>query len=131
MKNEAQSRKHQFLGNLDKAVNRLQEVALESAASEIEKDAAIQRFEIAVELTWKTLKKFLEDFGVIVNTPKDAFFHAFMKKWIRDEKIWLQMMRDRNLCSHVYNEELSRKVFARIKTYLPFFNQTVKTLKKL
>lgn len=48
-----------------------------------------------------------------------------------DESDWLNMLKDRNLTSHTYQEKLSKEIFERIqKTYFPILEKTSKRLEK-
>jgi nucleotidyltransferase substrate binding protein (TIGR01987 family) len=82
---------------------------------ELDRDGVIQRFEFTFELLWKALKIYLENQGIIVKTPRDSFAQAFRINIISDEKIFLDMLEDRNNASHIYDEETSKKIFNRIK----------------
>lgn len=94
----------------------------------IQRDAAIQRFEFTFELAWKALKDFYFEKGVDLNSPKDVFRHAFASGDIQDEKIWLEMLKDRNLTSHTYNEPLACAVFSHLPQYLTALNSLLKPL---
>jgi nucleotidyltransferase substrate binding protein (TIGR01987 family) len=85
------------------------------------RDATIQRFEFTFELAWKMLKDIYWQEGIQLNSPKEVFKHAFSSGLIKDEKIWLNMLQDRNLTSHTYNEDLSKDVFASLPLYLEEF----------
>ncbi|GAG95696.1 unnamed protein product, partial [marine sediment metagenome] len=63
----------------------------------------------------KALKIYLEHQGIIVKTPRDSFVEAFRINLFDDEKIFLDMMEDRNSTSHIYDKETSKKIFNRIK----------------
>ncbi len=60
----------QRFDNFDRAFALLGEVCERGvdSLSPLEKEGAIQRFEVAFELAWKTLRDYLEEAGVIV-TP--------------------------------------------------------------
>lgn len=88
----------------------------------IQRDAAIQRFEFTFELAWKALKDFYFEKGIDLNSPKDVFRHAFASGDIQDEKIWLEMLKDRNLTSHTYNEPLACEVFSHLPKYFNALN---------
>ena len=70
--------------------------------SQLEKEGAIQRFEVAFELAWKTLKDYLEENGVVTNpvTPRNIIEEAFAAKLLEDAQVWIDMMLHRNLLSH-------------------------------
>ncbi len=61
-------------------------VALLSQPSELERDGAIQRFEYCFDLSWKTLKRFLEKRGLMdLNSPRSVFAPAYAENIINDE----------------------------------------------
>ena len=102
------------LNKLKNANQKLKE-GIEQAKDELDKDGVIQRFEFTFELLWKALKIQLEYQGIIVKTPRGSFVEAFRIDLISDEKIFLDMLEDRNNISHIYDKETSEKIFNRIK----------------
>ncbi len=92
-------------------------------------DASIQRFEFVIELFWKVLKKILSYEKVDSTTPRDVLSKSFQFKLIDNEKVWLNMLDDRNNTTHVYKQEDAKRVFESIKTYLPVFEKTYSALK--
>ena len=96
------------------------------------RDSAIQRFEMSFDLAWKTLKIYLFDKkGVTVKTPKDTFKEAFNADFIKsDNTMWLDMTDDRNLMSHVYDEDEAQRVFEKIPKYLVLFKELLEELRK-
>ena len=102
------------LNKLKNANQKLKE-GIKQAKDELDKDGVIQRFEFTFELLWKALKIYLEYQGIIVKTPRDSFVEAFRIDLISDEKIFLDMLEDRNNTSHIYDKETSEKIFNRIK----------------
>lgn len=87
-------------------------------------DATIQRFEFTIEFVWQLLKAILEDQGVKLQYPKEVLQTAFKGHLIDNEDTWLNMLRDRNLSSHTYDEKLADKIFANIQTYMPILRST-------
>ena len=110
MKNE----REYSLSKLDDAFSKLKE-GINSVRDELGKDGVIQRFEITVELLWKTLKIFLRDKGIEARTPKDSLKEAFKIGWITDENVYLNMLTDRNMSSHIYDRSTSEEIYLRIK----------------
>lgn len=110
--------------NFEKALNRLKE-AVEHAKDELDKDGVIQRFEFTVEMLWKTLKTILEYQGIDCYSPRNCIKEAFKANIISDDEIFLDMLEDRNLSSHVYDQKTSEEIFQRIK------NVYVQSLEKL
>lgn len=100
---------------LRQALNRLRQGA-EAAKEELEKDGVIQRFEFTVELFWKTLKILLQEQGVTVRTPREILQEAFRIEWLGEEKLFLDMMEDRNRTSHIYKREMAEEIYQRIKS---------------
>ena len=118
------------LTKLENAYAKLREGA-DTAKNELEKDGVIQRFEFCFELLWKTLKIFLRDTGIEVKTPKESLKEAFRVGWLKEEKIFLDMLEDRNMTSHIYDKETSEEIFCRIKNnYLPGIKDILEELKQ-
>ena len=68
-------------------------------------------------------KKLFYDHGIEVNSPKSVLSNAYTNQIIINEKMWLDMLNDRNLTSHTYNQELALEIYHRIQQYGPFLNQ--------
>ena len=93
-----------------------------NALSQLEREGAIQRFEVTFELAWKTLKDYLEESGVVVNpvTPRNVIKEAFAAKFLDDAQVWIDMMLHRNLLSHTYDGAVFETVLrAAIERYFP------------
>lgn len=75
-----------------------------------EKAGAIQAFEYCYELAWKLLKKTLEQKGLEVGSPKDAFRQGAVNKLISDPEIWFEFQKKRNLTVHTYNEVIVEEI---------------------
>ena len=79
--------------------------------------ALIQAFEIMIELSWKTLKDYLEAQGYTeIQNGKKAVRQAFQDGLIEDGEIWLRAIDLRNITSHTYDisilEELNTFIAA-------------------
>jgi len=106
--------------NFEKALNKLKQ-AVEIAQDDLDKDGVIQRFEFTIELLWKTLKAILEYNGRECSTPRNCIKEAFKANIISDDDIILDMIEDRNLSSHIYDEKTSNEIFEKIKNvYLDY-----------
>lgn len=99
-----------------RALEKLKEV-LGFELTEVNRDATIQRFEFTYELAWNVLKKYLQKIGVDCLNPRDCFKAAFQQKLIGEnsEAVWLDMIKDRNLTSHIYDEATAQKIYDKIK----------------
>jgi len=98
---------HQRFENFDKAVANLREAVDMgvNTMSSLEKEGTVQRFEVAIELAWKTLKDYLESAGVLVEqTPRAVIKSAFSAGIISNGQIWIDMVALRNSLAHTYDE---------------------------
>jgi nucleotidyltransferase substrate binding protein (TIGR01987 family) len=118
----------QRFDNFDRAFVLLREVyerKLDSL-SRLEKEGAIQRFEVAFELAWKTIKDYLEESGVVVDpvTPRNVIKEAFTARLLDDADVWIDMMLHRNLLSHTYDIKVFEVVLqALAERYFPAFDR--------
>lgn len=119
---------------LNHAVTRLQEAVAQPETSII-RDAVIQRFEFTFELVWKALQLYLDHHGLECGSPRSALKKAFVEGLIpstEEADVWLQMLDDRNLTSHAYDETLAQRIYERIaQDYTPLLNgmtQRIRTL---
>jgi len=114
---------------LEKAFLKLKNGAV-SAQDDLDKDGVIQRFEFTFELFWKTLKIFLAYKGIETRTPRDSLKEAFRINLIEDEKLFLNMLEDRNKTSHIYDESTADDIFIRIKNeYVQLIEKTIQKTK--
>ena len=74
---------------------------------QLEKEGLIQRFEYCTELSWKTIKDYLESENVVFKqlTPRSILKEAIALNFISKGQIWLDLLDDRNKMSHTYNFE--------------------------
>ncbi len=108
--------------NYCKALKRLEE-ALASEPTALNMDATIQRFEFTYELAWNIIKAALFKVGIECLNPRDCIKGAFRQKYINVDKedLWLDMIKDRNLSSHVYDQATAKKIYNKIKDQ--YFNE--------
>ncbi len=103
--------------------------ALLDNPSDLERDGAIQRFEYCFDLSWKTLKRYLESIGLIdLNSPRSVFSAAYAEGIIADEAIWATIILKRNASVHTYNEKLAEALFSELPVY---YNAMFNLLQKL
>ena len=102
-----------------KALNTLKPL-LGRGISEVERDAAIHRFEYSFETVWKAAQGYLREVeGVVVSSPKGVV-RATQAAGILQEvqaRIALEMVDDRNQSVHLYNEKLAEIIFSRLLDY--------------
>lgn len=107
--------------SFSKAVDRLEHVLQRDIKDDIVIDAVIQRFEFTYELTWKLLKLVLSYRGIVeVRSPRETFKESFASGIITEGNIWIEMLEDRNITSHTYDEEEAEKVYENVKN--KYFN---------
>ncbi len=105
----------QRFSNFTRALSDLSaDVALHGARplSRLEEKGVVQSFEMVHELAWNVLKDFLESEAGTTGLlgSKDSTREAFKRGLITDGEAWMEMIRCRNLTSHVYNEDIARQV---------------------
>ena len=94
--------------NLDKALSRLHEALggiNQDPKNHLYQIALIGAFQFTFELSWKTMKDYLVYSGVQVSLPRDVIKQAFHHQLIQDGQVWIDMLEDRNIMAHVYQEE--------------------------
>lgn len=108
----------QRFDNLERAYKRLNE-----ALNAVDKDpkdtlypiALVGAFQFTFELSWKTLKDYLKYSGVDASLPRDVIKQAFHHQLIRDGQVWINMLDDRNMMAHVYQEAQAIAVTKNIR----------------
>ena len=109
--------------NFDKAFLRLSKAMLiirEDPDNFLLQAGLIQIYEFTFELSWKTLKDYLEAEGFTCPSPRATLRQAFQSGYIQEGDLWLQALNDRNLTTHTYDEETALSVANNIQTsYFP------------
>jgi nucleotidyltransferase substrate binding protein (TIGR01987 family) len=83
--------------------------------TDLEKQGLIQGFEFTFELAWNVMKDYLSDDGITgIIGSKSAIREAFNKGLISDGQVWMDMLKDRNLASHSYDEDTACDLAAAI-----------------
>ena len=77
------------------------------------------------------MREYLLDQGYTnINSPKEVIKQAFAFGMIDNQKAWVELLNDRNLTSHVYDEATAAAIFARIEgQYLPLFDSVTAYMK--
>ncbi|MBI5214216.1 MAG: nucleotidyltransferase substrate binding protein [Ignavibacteriae bacterium] len=115
MKNQ-DIRWQQRLNNFEKALGHLEDALNISQPDIIQKAGLIQFFEMSFELAWNTLKDYLEEQGFAdVKTPRAAIKKGFEIGLIQDGRSWLQLLENRNLTSHAYDERAATEIEMSIR----------------
>ena len=73
--------------------------------------ALIKSFEILLELSWKTLKDYLENEGIDCGgLPKNIFRRAFQEDLISSVENWISSIDIRNKTAYTYKEDILKEV---------------------
>ena len=114
------------LSSWKRALNSLQRAVARSTAlpgDEELRDAVIQRFEYSYELSWKMLKRHLEE----VAPDSESVDRLSFKELIREAaergliaavEPWMEYRYQRNFASHGYDEEKARAVYKSAVSFL-------------
>ena len=104
----------QRFANYTKALQSLSDaVALagERPLSKLEQQGLIQAFEFTHELAWNVLKDYLEAQGFVsIIGSKGATREAFKNGLVEDGEAWMDMIKARNLTSHIYKTEVAEDI---------------------
>ncbi|MDA9538788.1 MULTISPECIES: HI0074 family nucleotidyltransferase substrate-binding subunit [Bradyrhizobium] len=118
------------LNNLESAVSNLERAITIPRDRELVFEGTIHRFEVTIELMWKTLKRALEYEGLQPKTPRETLKEAFRIGWLNDETVWIDMLEHRNTTSHQYlAEELLEENYDDVVKVTPILRSTLDFLK--
>ncbi len=115
--------------NLEKTFSSLEKALSKGSLSELERAGLIKVYELTFELAWKTLKDYLEEQGILVKYPRDTLKEAFKYELIENGELWLEMLGNRNLMVHAYDEtraNLAQKLISE-----KYFQALKKVIEKL
>jgi nucleotidyltransferase substrate binding protein (TIGR01987 family) len=105
MESQKETRWRQRYSNLKRAYALYDEGAKAASLNRLESEGLVQRFEYTFELSWKTMKDYLEAKGVSTAYPRDTIKEAFAHGLVEDGEAWMTMLERRNLLSHTYDEK--------------------------
>lgn len=100
--------------NIEPLIRALRKFELFMSNNKTDQDKAgiIQAFEYCFELSWKIMKRILEERGRIANSPKETFRMAALEGFIADPEIWFDFLAKRNMTLHSYNENYAEEVLS-------------------
>lgn len=109
---------------LQQALTTLQEAYLEhdaNPANTLMRDGVTQRFEYTYELSWKLLKRYLEEVQDLRDVDafgrKELFRHGHEAGLIADPQRWFAYHRAHNLTSHMYTEHIAQEVYVAARAF--------------
>jgi len=102
--------------NLHKAYLKLQQFLNEDNNTELSRAGIVHAYEFTFELLWKFLQKYMDNMGILEEHGPNAVIRtAFQNGCIEDGQMYMDMLRDRNLITHTYKEEMATEIYNRIK----------------
>ena len=103
----------------------LMEKSLEIEHPSVTENAGIiQFYEMTFELGWKCLKDYFNEQGLDVKYPREVIKTGIEKEVLKDGKEWMQALNDRNLTSHLYDEQAAMQAVISIREiYKPLFDE--------
>lgn len=93
-------------------------------------DLCTKRFEFTFEMSWKAIKRGLDYLGIEAAYPKACFKEAYAIGLISNQDIWIDMIEQRNLSSHVYNQDEVRGLLSKLESYRDNFQLLYQSLKQ-
>lgn len=93
-------------------------------------DLVVKRFEFTYEMSWKAVKRYLDYIGIGCTGPRMCFREAFTQRVIEHEDIWIDMIEQRNLSSHVYDEDEIKEILSKIVDYKKAFQELLMSLEE-
>lgn len=119
--------------NAFKQLKNAKQLKEERDFSELELQGVIQAFEVSQELSWKVMKDFLEEQGKTdLFGSKNAVKEAFNVGLISKGEVWLDMIKSRNLTSHIYEQKEVLAILEIIlNDYFPVFIDFENKMKSL
>ena len=107
----------QRFNNLQLAYARLRKTVAANADlpdDEMIQMALVKSLEMTFELAWKTMKDYLKFNGIDVKLPREVIKQAYANDIIVDGQMWIDMLENRNVMAHVYDEALAHETVCRI-----------------
>ena len=120
--------------NFTKSMHYLEDALQIPEPDIVQKAGIIQFFEMSFELAWNMVKDYLEEQGFVeIKSPRGAIKKAFEIGIIENGHDWMDLLLDRNLTAHTYDEQkatdmeqlIQNKYFPLLKALLISFNDKV------
>lgn len=111
--------------NYVRALGAFTDAPAQDLTNEYVQSGVINKFSLQFELSWKLLKALLAYEGDTIaasGSPRGIIRAAYRYYNFIDEDVWLNMLRDRNQISHIYDSNKALELIdAIINRYLPEF----------
>ncbi len=113
--------------NLKNANNRLKE-AIKEKATQMNKDATIQRFEFCFELSWKLLQAYSKEQGINCYSPRNCIRESHNLGIIKNTEKWFDFLNARNLTTHTYSQEIADKIYEKAKIFPSYIDNILENI---
>ena len=116
-----------------RALATLQELTPITSPTLVERDAAIQRFEYSTEACWKAAQSVLStQFGLELASPKSVIRACAQNALLTesDARLAMDLVDDRNLTAHTYNEALAQAIWSRLPNHVSVLQRWLATLER-
>jgi nucleotidyltransferase substrate binding protein (TIGR01987 family) len=103
----------------------------EGNMAQLAKEGMVQRFEVCMELAWKTIKDYMEYNNHVFAQvyPSIVIKEAFAAKLLDDGEAWLEALDTRNKMSHTYDFSKFEVALEQISTrYIQVFGDLYEKL---
>ncbi len=104
------------LENLRRSLRQLEDALARPSLNDLELTGALKTFEFCYELGWKALQKLAQSQGRPVASPREAFRFALEAGLISEERLWLEMIEDRNLTVQVYDRSAAERIQEKVRS---------------
>lgn len=115
-----------------KAFSKLKEFVETDNGSEKDRGAIINAYQYTFELFWKTLQKYMQQQEMLDELgPGSVIRTAFQYQIIDDGPKYMAMLKDRNLITHTYKEDVAEDIYFGIKEeYINLFEEFIENFDK-
>ena len=99
-----------------KAYLKLKEFVDTDNGTEKDRGAIINAYQYTFELFWKTLQKYMQQLEMLDELgPGSVIRTAFQYQIIDNGPKYMDMLKDRNLITHTYKEDVAEDIYLNIK----------------
>lgn len=99
-----------------KAYLKLKEFVETDDGSEKDRGAIINAYQYTFELLWKTLQKYMQQLEMLDELgPGNVIRTAFQYQIIDNGSTYMSMLKNRNLITYTYKEDVAEEIYTRIK----------------
>ena len=115
-----------------KAFFKLREFVETDNGSEKDRGAIINAYQYTFELLWKTLQKYMQQQEMLDELgPGSVIRTAFQYQIIDNGPKYMDMLKDRNLITHTYKEDVAEDIYLNIKNeYIEIFEEFIENFDK-